>query len=84
MKELIDGGLIQQIVSAVFPLAQARHAFQRRFGGHPPRQAGPLRSAGLEANAFARRGGRQLQAHLKSVPEGFWGRDATNVTPRRW
>jgi hypothetical protein len=72
MNELIDGGLIQQIVSAVFPLAQARHAFQRRFGGHSPRQAGPLRSAGLEANAFARRGGRQPQAHiLKSVPEGF-------------
>jgi hypothetical protein len=35
MKELVDGG-IQPIVSAVFPLAQARHAFQRRFGGHSP------------------------------------------------
>jgi NADPH:quinone reductase-like Zn-dependent oxidoreductase len=31
MKQLIDGGLIQPIVSAVFPL-EARQAFQRRFG----------------------------------------------------
>jgi len=34
IKELIDGGIIQPIVSAVFPLAQARQAFERGIGGH--------------------------------------------------
>ncbi len=34
IKELIDGGIIQPIVSAVFPLAQAHQAFERGIGGH--------------------------------------------------
>ncbi len=33
-KDLIDGGIIQPIVYAVFPLAQARRAFERGIGGH--------------------------------------------------
>jgi NADPH:quinone reductase-like Zn-dependent oxidoreductase len=96
MKELIDGGIIRPIVSAVFPLAQARQAFQRRFGGHTServcvsRRALSLAEANSRVDAaslISRRRPirRQPQAHiLNSVPEGFWGRDATNVTPRRW
>ncbi|MGI8570118.1 MAG: zinc-binding dehydrogenase [Methylocella sp.] len=34
IKELIDGGIVQPIVSAVIPLAQARQAFERGIGGH--------------------------------------------------
>jgi hypothetical protein len=94
MKQLIDGG-VQPIVSAVFPL-EARQAFQRRFGGHTSericvsRRALSLAEANSRVDAaslISRRRPirRQPQAHiLNSVPEGFWGRDATNVTPRRW
>jgi NADPH:quinone reductase-like Zn-dependent oxidoreductase len=34
IQELIDHGVIRPVVSAVFPLAQARQAFERGLAGH--------------------------------------------------
>jgi NADPH:quinone reductase-like Zn-dependent oxidoreductase len=56
IKELIDGGIIRPIVSPVFPLAQARQAFERGIAGHPRGKLVLLHSAEIGTNAIAPRG----------------------------
>ncbi|MGB6177524.1 MAG: hypothetical protein WBF43_14585 [Methylocella sp.] len=60
MKELIDGGIIQPIVSAVFPLAPARQAFERGIVAATPAASwsSPFNRDRSERDWAARRGSK--------------------------
>ena len=67
---LIDGGELRPTVDRVFPLADARAAFQLSLGDHPARQDRPARRrrAGRWLEVVARRWWPRATAQRQSLP----------------